>query len=114
MNTDTSLIAINYVFSNNLTGLRNLSDDMLKQKDPDGRTCVHAACCTGNSNILRYLIENQNCNPHEPYVNGYRPVHYACGYNWSETLVTNDVIVSPTSSHMNSHGDNCTIIDLTN
>ena len=81
----TPNVAIQAVFANNLDTLENLSDDLLEQKDPKGRTCVHAASFVGNVDILKYLIERRHCNVNATDFNERTAVHYACGHPWDES-----------------------------
>lgn len=85
MTGTTPNVAIQAVFANNLDTLKNLSDDLLEQKDPKGRTCVHAASFVGNVDILKYLIEQRHCNANAVDFNELTAVHYACGHPWDES-----------------------------
>ena len=77
-------IAIAAVHAGNFDVLKQMLDEDLKKKDEKGRTAVHAACCLGYSDILKYLINERGCSPHEADNHGRTPAFYACSQKWDD------------------------------
>ena len=83
-------IAITAVHAGNLEALKLMLDEELKQKDTKGRTAVHAACCRGYPDILRYLVNERGCSPHETDDQGCTAAFYACSQKWDDVSSDED------------------------
>lgn len=77
-------IAITAVRDGDIEALKLMVDEELKQKDTKGRTAVHAACCLGYPAILRYLLNERGCSPHDTDDQGRTPAHYTCDRKWGD------------------------------
>lgn len=42
------------------------------------KSLVHAACLGGHLDVVRYLVDEQGCDPSHPDDNGVTPLHLAC------------------------------------
>ena len=74
---------VNATWEGNLREVRRLIEE--EGEDPNERdwreqTALETSCARCHLNVVKYLIEEQHCNPNDSYK--YTPLHYACGWEY--------------------------------
>ena len=57
----------------------------LNAKKNDGDTPLHTACRKGSSKLVKLLVSDERCNPHEKDSRGDTALHIACGLEYGGT-----------------------------
>lgn len=73
-------LAVHYACEHSLEMVELVSECNLESRASGGVTPLHIACQYGKKDVLRYLIEEKNCNLNVENIDGLSLLDYACGY----------------------------------
>jgi len=73
-------LAVHYACEHSLEMVELVSECNLESRASGGVTSLHIACQYGKKDVVRYLIEEKNCNLNVENNDGLSLLDYACGY----------------------------------
>ena len=75
--------------TNNLTKARqviSVHPEAVNHADEDGYTALHRACYSKNPDMVRFLLQETDCDIHAVTKDGWTPLHSACRWNAAECV----------------------------